>query len=225
MKMSKPTGNAMLYKKTVIVTLLLLCTGWTLTASAQNTIESIRKTYQSVKEGIAQMSEDFPSEGIPPEYYHLRVLQNLPGTGGHEENIRMYYGELEPEEEGDPYPPHFLRFATAKYNYAAREFYEEYLYDDKGQVMFIYALTPDVTLSEVWPYELRMWFDGKRLLRFNAKKFDETLTYTDINTLKEGSFKDEYTGKTIPEKFSEEANRCKQSAQSKLKLFKAIENR
>ena len=215
----------MLYRKTVIVTLLLLCTGWTLTASAQNTIESIRKTYQSVKEGIAQMSEDFPSEGIPPEYYHLRVLQNLPGTGGHEENIRMYYGELESEEEGDPYPPHYLRFATAKYNYAAREFYEEYLYDDKGQVMFIYALTPDVTLGEVWPYELCMWFDGKRLLRFNAKKFDGTATYFDINSLKEGSFKDEYTGKTIPEKFSDEVNRCKKSAQGKLKLFKAIDNR
>ena len=225
MKMSKPTENAMLYRKTVIVTLLLICAGWTLTASAQNTIESIRKTYQSMKEGIAQMSEDFPSEGIPPEYYHLRVLQNLPGTGGHEENIRMYYGELESEEEGDPYPPHYLHFATAKYNYAAREFYEEYLYDDKGQVMFIYALTPDVTLGEVWPYELRMWFDGKRLLRFNAKKFDGTATYFDINSLKEGSFKDEYTGKTIPEKFSDEVNRCKKSAQNKLKLFKAIDNR
>ena len=214
----------MLHRR-ILSILLLLGMCWTLTASAQNTIESIRKTYQSVKEGIALMSEDFPSDGIPPEYYHLRVLQNLPGTGGHEENIRMYYGELESEEEGDPYPPHYLRFATAKYNYAAREFYEEYLYDDKGQVMFIYALTPDVTLGEVWPYELRMWFDGKRLLRFNAKKFDSALTYTDINTLKQGSFKDEYTGKTIPEKFSDEVNRGKQSSQNKLKLFKAIDNR
>ena len=39
MKMSKPTENAMLYRKTVIVTLLLLCTGWTLTASAQNKLK------------------------------------------------------------------------------------------------------------------------------------------------------------------------------------------
>jgi hypothetical protein len=70
-----------------------------------------------------------------------------------------------------------------------------------------------------------MWFDGKRLLRFNAKKFDSSLTYFDIETLKQGSFKDEYTGKTIPEKFSDEVNRCKQSAQNKLKLFKAIDNR
>ena len=213
-----------LLRKKFLVT-LLLCTTCVLTANAQNTIERIHKTYQSVKEGITLMSEDFPSDGIPPEYYHLRVRQNLPATGGHEENIRMYYGELESEEEGDPYPPHYLRFATAKYNYAAREFYEEYLYDDKGQVMFIYALTPDVALGDVWPYELRMWFDGKRLLRFNAKKYEEPLTYIDISTLKRGTFKDEYTGKTIPEKFSNEANRCKQSAKRYLTLFKAIDNR
>ena len=213
----------MLYRKILSTLLLGLC--WTLTANAQNTVESIRKAYHSVKAEIAKMNENFPSDGIPPEYYHLRVMQYLPATGGHEENIRMYYGELEPEEEGDPYPPHYLHFATSKYNYAAREFYEEYLYDDKGQVMFIYVLTPDVDLAELMPYELRMWFDGKRLLRFNAKKFDSTQTYFDIKTLKQDSFKDEYTGKTIPEKFSDEVNRCKQSAQSKLKLFKAIENR
>ena len=217
-------------RKTIAFT--FFCALWALSSSAQkatagsNTVESIRKAYQEVHEMMARMMPD--KEGMsamPPEYFDLHVVQNLPATGPHKENIRMYYGELPPKEEGDPYPPHYLRFATSKYNYAAREFYEEYLYDDKGQVMFIYVLTPDVNLSEMVPYELRMWFDGKRLLRFNAKKFDSTLTYIDIKTLKQGSFKDEYMGKTIPEKFSDEVNRCKQSAQSKLKLFKAIENR
>jgi hypothetical protein len=205
---------------------LLLCMAWVLTASAQHTVESIRKEYQSVHEWITLMSDNFPSDGIPPEYFDLRVVQNLPATGPHHENIRMYYGELEPEEEGDPYPPHYLRFTTIKYNYAAREFYEEYLYDDKGQVMFIYALTPDVEGGgDIWPYELRMWFDGQRLLRFNAKKFEGPLDYLDIATLKKGTFKDEYTGKTIPEKFVSEADRCKQRAQRYLSLFKSIDNR
>ena len=95
----------MLHRK-VLSTLLLLGLCWTLTVNAQNTVESIRKAYQNVKKEIVQMSENFPLDGMPPEYYHLRVKQNLPATGGHEENIRMYYGELAPEEEGDPYPPH-----------------------------------------------------------------------------------------------------------------------
>ena len=195
-----------------------------LTVSAQNSIESIRKEYQGVQQWINQMSENFPSDGIPSEYYDLRVEQNLPGTGPHHESIRMYYGELEPEEEGNPYPPHYLRFARVKYNYAAREYYEEYLFDDKGNVMFVYAITPDV-IDDMVPYELRMWFDGKRLLRFNAKKFDGSLTYIDIATLKKGTFKDEYTGKTIPEKFDSETDRCKQGAQRYLTLFKSIDNR
>ena len=168
---------------------LLLCMGWALAASAQNTIQSIRKAYQDVHEMIDHMTakgDDIPA--MPPEYFDLQVVQNLPATGGHKENIRMYYGELEPEEEGDPYPPHYLRFVTAKYNFAAREFYEEYLYDDKGQVMFIYAITPDVTIGEFKFYELRMWFDGKRLLRFTAKKAEEPLEYYDFSNLQGGVF-------------------------------------
>ena len=78
---------------------LLLCMAWVLTASAQHTVESIRKEYQSVHEWITLMSDSFPSDGIPPEYFDLRVVQNLPATGPHHENNRMYYGELEPEEE------------------------------------------------------------------------------------------------------------------------------
>ena len=155
----------------------------------------------------------------------LQVMQNLPGTGPHLEDINMFYGEEESDDDVI-YPPHYLRFTTIKYNYAAREFYEEYLYDDKGQVMFIYALTPDVEGGgDIWPYELRMWFDGQRLLRFNAKKFEGPLDYLDIATLKKGTFKDEYTGKTIPKKFVSEADRCKQGAQRYQSLFKSIDNR
>lgn len=196
-----------------------------LTASAQNSIESIRKAYQDVHQMIAQMTpkEDIGSE-IPPEYFDLHVVQNLPATGLHEENIRMFYGELEPEEEGDPYPPHYLRFATAKYNFAAREFYEEYLYDDKGQVMFIYAITPDVNLGELMPYELRMWFDGKRLLRFTAKKVEKPFEYIDLATLRKATFKEVYSGTAIPELYQDEAGRCQRRAQRFLKMFKGIDD-
>ena len=56
----------MLYRKVLSTLLLGLC--WTLTANAQNTVESIRKAYHSVKAEIAKMNENFPSDGIPPEY-------------------------------------------------------------------------------------------------------------------------------------------------------------
>ena len=88
-------------RKNVILT-ILLCVAGILTASGQHTIESIRKDYQGVQEWISQMSDNFPTDGIPSEYYHLRVEQNLPGTGPHHEDIRMYYGE---EEEGGWFCP------------------------------------------------------------------------------------------------------------------------
>lgn len=197
--------------------------GWALAASAQNTIQSIRKAYQDVHEMIDHMTakgDDIPA--MPPEYFDLQVVQNLPATGGHKENIRMYYGELEPEEEGDPYPPHYLRFVTAKYNFAAREFYEEYLYDDKGQVMFIYAISPDVGENMV-PYEMRMWFDGRRLLRFTAKKAEIAEAPEDGNLLK-APFKEVYSGAVIPEMYVEEADRCKERARRFLKMFKGIDD-
>ena len=180
------------------------------------------KEYQNVHEWIAQMDDRFPSEGIPPEYFDLNVVQNLPATGPHHEHIRMYYGELESEEESDPYPPHYLCFATAKYNFAAREFYEEYLYDDKGQVMFIYALTPDVG-DEMVPYELRMWFDGEQLLHFTAKKMEGELNSVDIASLRKATFQEEYSGKTIAEKYQQEAYRCWDRAYRFLTMFKGID--
>lgn len=202
----------------------LLCATWILSVGAQNTIESIRKEYQDVHEMIVSMTPD--KEGMsawPPEYYDLKVVQNLAGTGPHKENIRMFYGELEPEEEGDPYPPHYLLFVTAKYNFAAREFYEEYLYDNKGQVMFIYAITPDVSDVNSIPYELRMWFDGKRLLRFTAKKAEGLESY-EYDNLRNATFKETYSGKTIPELYQGETDRCKQRAKRFLTMFKGIDD-
>ena len=208
-----------------VVFIILLCVAGILTTNAQNSVESIRKAYQDVHEWIAMMDKEFPSDGIPPEYYDLHVFQNLPGTGPHHENIRMFYGEKEDEgEEYDPYPSHYLRFVTAKYNFAVREFYEEYLYDGMGNVMFIYALTPDVEDGEMRPYELRMWFNGEHLLRFMAKKVEGPLDYLDIATLRKATYKEVYSGTTIPELYQNETKRCQKRAERFLTMFKGIDD-
>ncbi len=199
-----------------IVFMLLACAMTALTAVAQNTIESIRKEYQDVQQSIREMMQE---DGYPPEYYNVHVVQNLPGTGPHDENMYFFYNEEEQdseEEDYNPYPPHYLRFVTAKYNFAARQFYEEYLYDEKGQVKFIYARTPDVEDVNVILYELRMWFNGKRLLRLLVKK-------NESDDWDHPSFKDVYTGATIPQLYSSECERLKGRAQCMLVMFKAID--
>lgn len=210
-------------RRAVILSIVLA--GCVQAALAQNTIASIRKAYQEQKENIARMSDNFPSEGIPPEYYHLRVSQNLPGTGGHFENVRFYYGEERQEEkdgeEYNPYPPHYLTFVSSKYNFAAREFYEEYLYDENGQVMFIYARTPDLDFPKM--HELRLYFDGKRLLRLNVKEAEDLESFEDA-ALKKAQFKDIYTGTTIPEAYEQFCNMYKNQAKRFLSVFKSIDD-
>jgi len=208
-------------KKLIVIALMMV--GGLQMAVAQNTIASIRKAYQEQKNVIAEMAEDFPYDGYPPCYYHLSVVMNLPATGLHRENIRMYFGEKEQDEEEDhnPYPPHYLSFLTTKYNYAAREFYEEYLYDNQGQLMFIYAQTPDIDMSKM--HELRLYFDGQKLLRLNVKASEELESYDDT-AVKKAGFKDVYTGTTIPEAYKEFCDMYKSKAEQFLGMFKSIDN-
>ena len=193
-------------KKNVVVLLLYVVAQ---AAMAQKyTVQSIRERYNAVHEVMQQMTPDKDGETmLPKEYIDLDVYQNLPGTGGHNERIRLWYGYL---EDGDDviYPPRCLSFATSKYNYAAREFYEEYLYDQKGNLLFVYAKTPDVENSNMYPYELRLWMDGKRLLRFSAKNHEG---------------KEVYTGIKIPEDFQSEVNRVKERGAQLLEMFKGLD--
>ena len=186
---------------------LTICLAAT-SAMAQQTVQSIRERYNAIHEVIQQMTPDKDGETmLPKEYIDLDVYQNLPGTGGHNERIRLWYGYL---EDGNDviYPPRYLSFATSKYNYAAREFYEEYLFDEQGHLLFVYAKTPDVEHSDMYPFELRLWFNGKQLLRFNAKNHEG---------------KEVYTGIEIPKDFQSEVNRVKDRGVQLLEMFKGLD--
>ena len=186
---------------------LIICLAAT-SAMAQQTVQSIRERYTAIHEVMQQMTPDKDGETmLPKEYIDLDVYQNLPGTGGHNERIRLWYGYL---EDGNDviYPPRYLSFATSKYNYAAREFYEEYLYDEKGNLLFVYAKTPDVEHSDMYTFELRLWFNGKQLLRFNAKNHEG---------------KEVYKGTKIPENFQSEVNRVKDRGVQLLEMFKGLD--
>ena len=115
-------------KKRVFILLgLFVClqAGW-----AQNTVESIRKRYSDMKEYISTKNEDNPMDGATwGEYYHLEARMFLPASGGHKENLYMYWDEREEEKI---YPSHYITFATTKYNYSAMDYYEEFMYDKDG---------------------------------------------------------------------------------------------
>ena len=164
---------------------------------AQNTVESIRKRYASVKEYIASHVGTNENDGAEwAEFYHLEARQFLPATGGHKEDVYMYWME---REEDKIYPSHYLIFATTKYNYSDREMYEEYLYDKDGKVAFIYAHDPSWSLgenSEDKEYEFRFYFNKGKLLKTIIKNRE----------FEQGDYKDVYSGSTPK---SEYASYCK----------------
>lgn len=207
--------------KIVVTYILLLAAG--VSVFAQTTVESIREEYREIHEMIELMTLD--SEGfsaMPPSYYEVTKVQNLPATGMHREVVRMYYGELPSEEEGDPYPPHYLRFVTSRYNYAAREFYEEYLFDSKGDLIFLYAITPDIYLDRLTHFELRLWLSPEAgILRFTAKEAQGDEKYE--GNLGAFNYKEVYSGREIPEVYRDEVDLRLQRAKGFLSMFKGID--
>ena len=179
----------------------------TQTAQAQDIKKAIRAHYAEAKAYVDQVAK-MEREGFSypvPQYFSAHVKQNLPATGFHQEEVLMYYQERRDSDE-QIYPSLYLDFAVKKYNFAAREYYEEYLYDDKGQVMFIYAYTPNEDLTKI--LQFRLYFDGQRLLQLNVKA-DEA---------------DIYTGTTIPEEYSGYCSLYTDWARHHLELFKAVDS-
>ncbi len=190
-------------------TLLFLFAFSCLTVSAQDVKKAIRDHYTSAKEYVSAV-EKLESEGESypvPMYFKVKCLQNYPGTGCHEENISMYYNEV---ENDDIIPPIYLDFAVMKYNFAACEYYEEYLYDRQGRIQFFYYAGPDVDGID-WEY--RFYFN-------NGKLFDVLVKMREMDS---DEYKTAYTGKTAPAKYNGIYQSKLNTSDHILKMFKAID--
>ncbi len=186
-----------------------LLTGW-----AQNTVESIRERYTNAKSHIEQNKGDNQYDGSDwAEYYHLEARQFLPGTGGHREDVYLYWNE---KEEDKIYNGHWLSFATKRYNYAARNFYEEYLYDADGQVAFIYGYSPMETLegeTESAEYEFRFYLNKGTLLKAIIKRRSDV----------QEQFVDTYVGNKLGTAYKDFYNEYLKQAKQVRQMFIDIE--
>lgn len=182
--------------------LLVFCTS----AQAQGAVEQIRKRYAAVKASVEAMGKD---DYNPEEFYQLNVTQLLPATGRHEKKVCLYYDFLDDDEI---YPSHRLSLVTSKYNFAAREYYEEYLYDEKGNVSFIYSNLSEVDFGV--GCELRFYFNGNRLIKVLVKN----------RAPGESTFKETYSGTSVPAAYTDYYNQYVSKAKKHYQLFQAIES-
>ena len=198
--------------------LILLClaaalqVGW----AQQNTVDNISRRYKAIKDYIATHTGDDQYDGADwGEYHHLTTHQWLPGTGGHVEDIYLYWDEVEGSDDL-VYPPHRLKFATTRFNYAARRFYQEYLYDADGQVAFIYAYDPSTSFGdndEYMEYELRFYLNKGRIVKAIIKQKAEP----------DQPYKDEWQGAQLPAKYRSTLDQYLDKAKSLRELFLSIE--
>ena len=172
-----------------IVFVFLLCCLSALSVEAQDAKKAIRDHYAAIKEMLdlyAQLEADGVQYPVN-ECYKVKVIQNYPGTGRHEEDVSLYYGEVEGSDE--LFPAHWLEYVSSSYNFADRKYYQEFLFDNKGYITFIYALNPSVEDSK--DYEFRFYFNKGKLFDVLVKS----------RKMGEKEFSQEYTGKTLPAKY------------------------
>lgn len=198
-------------ERRIVVALLLAVIG-VLPLSAQDALGTIRKHYAEAQEKVKEMTErEKDGYDPPPMYYQTKVIQMLAGTGRHDELVTMYYFEEDiPGQEW--MSTRSLHFATVKYNFAAREFYEEYLYDEKGNLEFIYARNADV--ADFKGGDFRFYFqNGKLIKALLSVRNPETEKYEQV-----------YSGKTAPPDYVREYKSCHATATRLKTLFKTIED-
>ena len=181
------------------------------TTQAQDVKSAIRQHYAEAKAYIEQIKQlEAEGDTYPvPQVFSVKIEQNLPGTGYHEEAIKMYYREEQDSAE-QIYADLFLDFATKQYNFAARKYYEEYLYDQQGRIEFIYATLPD--LNEGKDYELRFYFSKGELIETIVKS----------RPMGDSTFETVYQGKTVPKGYSDSYESRLSAAKGIMELFKTI---
>lgn len=199
-----------------IVFSLLLAGAGVLSAGAQDAISTIRKHYAEAQQMVAEYAKSEKEGEMPfPEYYEVNISQNLPGTGPHMERIRLYYYLNDLTDDWKPDGPMLsrnLHFVTWKYNYAARDFYEEYLFDQQGSIEFIYCRNAD--MDDFNGGELRFYFKDGKLIK----------VLVSIRNAKTDKYEQKYSGTTIPEPYVALYKSCQSDIKRFKKLFDDIDS-
>lgn len=170
-----------------------------LSVAAQDAVSVIRKHYAEAQKKVEEYEKAEKEEGsnVFPQYFEVNIVQNLPGTGPHHKRIKMYYYENDNEDwqPDEPMLMRSLQFVTQKYNFAAREFYEEYLYDEKGNIEFIYCR--DADMDDVGG-EYRLYFK-------NGKLFRALLSIRNPET---DTYEQKHSGTNMPKEYEEYYKVC-----------------
>ena len=123
------------------IIVVLVCAFFCVTAGAQTSpaaktrVAEIRKMYAQAKQDIAE-SQKKAKEGTPANETVVNSNYLLPGTGPGKCVTHYYYTLQEDENLGRFFfTPYFI---TNSYHVAAHQYYQEFLFDKNGDLVFYY---------------------------------------------------------------------------------------
>ena len=119
-------------------------------AVAKKRVAEIRKMYADAHAAMAY-ADSMHADGLPREDMLVTTDIMFPGAGPTKSVIHYFYSmEWKDDMSYYEYTPYFV---TRKFNIAAQEFYQEYLYDDHGELVFFYEKrTFDTVVNEARYY-------------------------------------------------------------------------
>lgn len=130
--------------KNILLTIVLFLSAMAVQAqtspAAKKDVADIRKLYAEAKQEMEGLDK-LELEGLPPNKTVFSSNYNEAGTGPTKEVI-TYYHRVAYDEES-MMPLHRPFFITRKFNVAAKEFYQEFLYSTNGDLKFFFEKNPD----------------------------------------------------------------------------------
>lgn len=184
-----------------IILSLLIC--FCIPSFSQNTIENIREAYYKATERAKSANDDYPVSSMD-----LTTKRILPGSGEQTIKQKIYFVD-EYDFEADKENVQ-ITFTTLSYNFAARQYYEEYLYDDSNNLIFAYRRYPSDESSDM--IEIRIYYDNNNIIKVLIKSKSEA----------KKQFEQTYSGTTVPEMYIQVANDIKSTSDKNILLMKSI---
>lgn len=141
-----------------------IITGFFSTAHADTwDIQKIKNRYAQVRAQI-----NGPKDGYGTRNEATLTMDHLvPGIGRQEAKYTLHFTPY--ESTGDGYiVDHHLQLIESSYNIGELNYYEEYLFDESGNIIFVYGRRPDID-KRGW-IETRWYFNGFQVLKSSITK-------------------------------------------------------
>jgi hypothetical protein len=155
--------------------------------SVEKSVEKIRNFYNEVGKKI-EFIEQGGEQGMYGELVCNELTVNKhehswPAVGNYKSSYKFFYEFSGDDETKDPnpYPDRLVKIVVHS-SMSARSYYQEFLYDKRGSLVFYYLKATE----EETPKETRVYFNaGKAIRVISEGKTRDKLTAEDLKTARE----------------------------------------